>query len=361
MPRAIERRSTSGSSATLRECTRRICSRPFRSGLPTVTWRSNRPGRSSAGSRMSARLVAATTMMLSDCAEAVHLDEQLVERLLALFVAERVAAAAAAHGVELVDEDDARLVAARFLEQLAHARRADAGVHLDEVGAARRDERARRLRQPSNARAASCRCRAGRRAGCRAGCGRRSRRTAAGSFRKSTISLTSSLASSTPATSLNVTVTVSGSTVRAFSSVGTRPVTTRNSASPAKPKKSERRRHGTVTAHPRGVVTVNVELQRPVAQAGDERRIRRDVAMPGRPSRTACRLRDRRRADPIDDDIPDLPRQHPAGTVRTRRWVAPGSSGTGRRRAAGREHEQRAMPIQNSRVRGNLPPSTVFP
>ena len=39
--------------------------------------------------------------------EAVHLDEQLVQRLLALFVAERVAAAAAADGVELVDEDDA--------------------------------------------------------------------------------------------------------------------------------------------------------------------------------------------------------------------------------------------------------------
>ena len=39
--------------------------------------------------------------------EAVHLDEQLVERLLALLVAERVAAAAPADGVELVDEDDA--------------------------------------------------------------------------------------------------------------------------------------------------------------------------------------------------------------------------------------------------------------
>ena len=39
--------------------------------------------------------------------EAVHLDEQLVQRLLALFVAERVAAAAAADRVELVDEDDA--------------------------------------------------------------------------------------------------------------------------------------------------------------------------------------------------------------------------------------------------------------
>ena len=45
--------------------------------------------------------------------EAVHLDEQLIERLLALFVAERVAAAAAADGVELVDEDDAGRMAAR--------------------------------------------------------------------------------------------------------------------------------------------------------------------------------------------------------------------------------------------------------
>ena len=177
MPRAIERRSTSGSSATLRVCTRRICSRPFRSGLPTVTWRSKRPGRSSAESRMSARLVAATTTMLSDAREAVHLDEQLVERLLALFVAERVAAAVAADGVELVDEDDARLVAARLAEQLAHARRADAGVHLDEVRAAGRDERARPPRRPSSAPAASCRCREGRRAGCRAECVRRSRRS----------------------------------------------------------------------------------------------------------------------------------------------------------------------------------------
>ena len=58
-------------------------------------------------------------MMLSDWREAVHLDEQLIERLLALFVAERVAAAIAADGIELVDEDDARLVAPRFLEQLA--------------------------------------------------------------------------------------------------------------------------------------------------------------------------------------------------------------------------------------------------
>ena len=77
--------------------------------------------------------------------EAVHLDEQLVQRLLALFVAEGVAAAAAPDGVELVDEDDAGLVAARVLEQPPHARGADARVHLDEVRAAGEQERHTRL------------------------------------------------------------------------------------------------------------------------------------------------------------------------------------------------------------------------
>ena len=56
-------------------------------------------------------------------------------------MAERVAAAAAADGVELVDEDDAGLMAARVAEQPADARRADAGVHLDEIGAAGEEER----------------------------------------------------------------------------------------------------------------------------------------------------------------------------------------------------------------------------
>ena len=47
------------------EWTRRICSRPLTSGRSTVTWRSKRPGRSSAGSRMSGRLVAAIRMTAS--------------------------------------------------------------------------------------------------------------------------------------------------------------------------------------------------------------------------------------------------------------------------------------------------------
>ena len=45
--------------------TSRIFARPLRSGRSTAIWRSKRPGRSSAGSRMSGRFVAAIMMMLS--------------------------------------------------------------------------------------------------------------------------------------------------------------------------------------------------------------------------------------------------------------------------------------------------------
>ena len=74
--------------------------------------------------------------------EAVHLDEQLVERLLALVVAAAEAGAAmAADRVDLVDEDDAGRVLLALLEQIADARGADADEHLDEVRAADREER----------------------------------------------------------------------------------------------------------------------------------------------------------------------------------------------------------------------------
>ncbi len=74
--------------------------------------------------------------------EAIHLDKQLVQRLLALVVAAAEAGAAvAADGVDLVDEDDAGRVLLRLIEHVAHARRADADEHLDEVGARDREER----------------------------------------------------------------------------------------------------------------------------------------------------------------------------------------------------------------------------
>jgi hypothetical protein len=74
--------------------------------------------------------------------EAVHLDQQLIQGLLALIVAAAHASAAvAADGVDLVDEDDAGRVLLALHEQVAHARGADADEHLDEVGAGDGEER----------------------------------------------------------------------------------------------------------------------------------------------------------------------------------------------------------------------------
>ena len=78
--------------------------------------------------------------------EAVHLGEQLIERLLALFVAaDRALHAHLAERVELVDEDDARRLGFGLLEQIADARGADADEHLDELGSAQAEERHVRL------------------------------------------------------------------------------------------------------------------------------------------------------------------------------------------------------------------------
>ena len=68
--------------------------------------------------------------------EAVHLNKQLVERLLALVVsAAQTGAALAAHRVDLVDEHDSRSDLLGLLEQVAYAARADTHVQLHEIGA----------------------------------------------------------------------------------------------------------------------------------------------------------------------------------------------------------------------------------
>ncbi len=78
--------------------------------------------------------------------EPVHLDEHLVQRLLALVIAAaEPGAAMAADRVDLVDEDDAGRVLLALLEHVAHARRADAHEHLDEIGARDGEERHVRL------------------------------------------------------------------------------------------------------------------------------------------------------------------------------------------------------------------------
>src|SRR6185437_15746021 len=74
--------------------------------------------------------------------EAVHLDEKLVERLLALVVpAAQACAAMASDRIDLVDEDDARSVSLALLEEIAHAARADADEHFDKVGTGHGEER----------------------------------------------------------------------------------------------------------------------------------------------------------------------------------------------------------------------------
>ncbi len=159
---ATRPRSTSCSGLS-RVCTSSTPSRPRTSGGATNTWRSKRPGRSSAGSSFSSRFDAAITTTRPLRGEAVHLDEQLVERLVLL--AGDVHAAAPADGVELVDEDDRRLVLARDREQAADPRGAEAGEHLDERRRRLREEAARPTRARRPSRAASCRCRAGRAGG----------------------------------------------------------------------------------------------------------------------------------------------------------------------------------------------------
>ena len=98
--------------------------------------------------------------------EAVHLDEQLVERLLALVVAAAHAGAAVpADGVDLVDEHDRRGVLLGLLEQVADPAARRRRRTSRRSPSRRSSRRGRRPRRRRPGRAASCRCRAGRRAG----------------------------------------------------------------------------------------------------------------------------------------------------------------------------------------------------
>ncbi len=76
------------------------------------------------------------------CLEAVHLDEKLVEGLFSFVVAAaQTRAALTAHCVDFIDEDNARHILLRLLEQVSHARRAYAYEHFHEVRTAYREER----------------------------------------------------------------------------------------------------------------------------------------------------------------------------------------------------------------------------
>src|SRR5205814_1382957 len=74
--------------------------------------------------------------------EAVHLDEQRIERLLTLVMpAADAVAAMPADRVDFVDENNARRGFLPLLEHVAHPRCADADKHLHEIRAADREER----------------------------------------------------------------------------------------------------------------------------------------------------------------------------------------------------------------------------
>ncbi len=149
--------------------------------------------------------------------EAVHFREDLVECLLPLVVCAadgHRALTRAADRVELVDEDDRGLRLAGLGEQVADTRGTDADDRLDELRGRDREEGGVRL--------------AGHGAGEQRLAGARRARekdavwhapaqpsVAFGGPRKSTISASSALASSMPATSAKVTLIFSGSTRRA--------------------------------------------------------------------------------------------------------------------------------------------------
>ena len=73
--------------------------------------------------------------------EAVHLHQDLVQRLLTLVVrSPQPGASLPADGVDLVDEDDGGSVTLRLVEEVAHAAGANAHEHLHELRTGDREE-----------------------------------------------------------------------------------------------------------------------------------------------------------------------------------------------------------------------------
>ena len=205
VPRAMMRGSTSEASGTLRICTFRIFSRPTTSGLGTTTWRSKRPGRSSAGIEHVGPVGRGDQDDAFIGLEAVHLDQQLIEGLLALVVAAAEAGAAmTADRVDLVDEDDAGRVLLALLEHVAHARLAPTPTNISTKSEPEMVKNGT-LASPAMARASRVLpVPGGPTSSTPFGILPPRRWNFCGSFRYSTISSSSCLASSMPATSSKV-------------------------------------------------------------------------------------------------------------------------------------------------------------
>ena len=120
--------------------------RPLRSGRSTTIWRSKRPGRSSAGSRMSGRLVAAMRMTLS------LMSKPSISTSSWLSVCSRSSCPPPRPAPRW--RPTASISSMKMMQGLAALacsnrsrtrRRADADEHLDEVGTGDREERHGRL------------------------------------------------------------------------------------------------------------------------------------------------------------------------------------------------------------------------
>ena len=140
--RATAWRSTPGAIGLPRACTLRISWRPRRSGrrdldLPVEAARAQERGVEDVGP-----VGRGDQDDAAGDVEAVHLDQQLVQGLLALVMpAAQPRSAMAADGIDLVDEDDRGGVGLGLLEEVADTRGADADEHLDEVRAGDGEER----------------------------------------------------------------------------------------------------------------------------------------------------------------------------------------------------------------------------
>src|SRR5688572_21296166 len=74
--------------------------------------------------------------------EAVHLNQDLIERLLALIMTTaQTGSTLAANSINLINEDDTRRVALGLIEQVPHTAGADTDEHLDKFGTTDTEER----------------------------------------------------------------------------------------------------------------------------------------------------------------------------------------------------------------------------
>lgn len=107
-----------------------------------ATFRSNLPGRRIAGSRISTRFVAAMTMMPSLTPETIHLNQELVERLLSLVVtAAHAGTTLSGNRIDLIDKDNTRGIFLGFLKQIADTGCADTDEHFNKIRTGNREER----------------------------------------------------------------------------------------------------------------------------------------------------------------------------------------------------------------------------